>query len=953
MTGGLTALALEQELLGELRRRGVVVWLDAHGTYTPFVDGLSARAKQGEFPFPVVAFRGSFLEIVLALEPYGSGLDNAPLLIHMPAFTEDSIRATPVLELYEPGFRFRKDPKTLVREVARGRVAPDALEQYLAGAGTVDLAAADAWLASQLTHTREGLAALLEQLGPTLVLDALVDVLERRESFLLQRVGSDAEREVLEAWLARQTGMDAAWLRFYGSDPKATPLASVAGALVGWLLSVEYVHDLNRPPFVAELVRLRDLSAPLVKASLALVDHIRGKHTDSYASLADEVELHLHEELPAIRPEDLGKIDTFRKEEQRVLQGAVDALRAGEWEKVRGWAEARNEERSYWLRRDPARRRAWELAREAAALGSMLTARPRPLEGVRSLDAAVERYAATAYEVDRAHRRFEQRQATLLDSQLPHFGDLKEIVRVLRSAYRGWADRLARDFAAACRAAGFLPDATLQQRAVFEQVVQPLATDERVALFLLDAFRYEMATELLAELKAPGTVVDLKARLAELPTITAVGMNALAPVSQGGRLQVSGTFGGFRTGEFTVRTPDDRARAIGLRTGAKQSVLLQLGEVCELEPEKLKRKIASARVVVVHGTEIDDAGEANLGPATFEIFLRQLRTAFAQLQKAGVKSFVFTADHGFLLLDETTQKVPYGSKRDPAQRYVLDEHPRAEQGMVNVSLSALGYDGLAGYLLFREDTAVFATGNAGATFVHGGNSPQERIIPVLTVRRERPLGRTLMAYRVDAERLPDAMGLRRVRVRLRAAHDDAGQLGFVAAPAVSVGMRAPGHPEVRATLKGVSGPGAVEDGTLRLAMDADWTEVFFALEGPSSEAVRLEVYHPDAVEKVAPKPLDGWFDVDWRRGSVEPVAPQPERVLDWSDALPAGGVRAVFEHLAVHGAITETEVTRMLGSPRAFRRFSLDFDEHVRKVPFRIRTEPGSDGKRYVKEGER
>jgi hypothetical protein len=31
-----------------------------------------------------------------------------------------------------------------------------------------------------------------------------------------------------------------------------------------------------------------------------------------------------------------------------------------------------------------------------------------------------------------------------------------------------------------------------------------------------------------------------------------------------------------------------------------------------------------------------------------------------------------------------------------------------------------------GCLLFRDDTAVFATGNLGATFVHGSNSPQER-----------------------------------------------------------------------------------------------------------------------------------------------------------------------------------------------------------------------------------
>ena len=46
----------------------------------------------------VVGFRGSFLDLLFKLEPYGSGLDKQPLLIHMPGFTEQSIRATPVLE---------------------------------------------------------------------------------------------------------------------------------------------------------------------------------------------------------------------------------------------------------------------------------------------------------------------------------------------------------------------------------------------------------------------------------------------------------------------------------------------------------------------------------------------------------------------------------------------------------------------------------------------------------------------------------------------------------------------------------------------------------------------------------------------------------------------------------------------------------------------------------------
>ena len=102
-------------------------------------------------------------------------------------------------------------------------------------------------------------------------------------------------------------------------------------------------------------------------------------------------------------------------------------------------------------------------------------------------------------------------------------------------------------------------------------------------MFLIDAFRFEMATELVEELKGAGTVVDLKPRLAELPTITSVGMNALAPVAQGDRLQVAGVFQGFKTGEFTVKSPRIAPGRWGSRSAGKQAVLLKLAEVCEDE----------------------------------------------------------------------------------------------------------------------------------------------------------------------------------------------------------------------------------------------------------------------------------------------------------------------------------------------------------------------------------
>ena len=89
MTLGPVTQTLEREVASELRRQGILIWLDKDEHYRTFVDGLSTRATAGVFPHPVVSFRGSFLELLLTLEPFGSGLDKAPLLIHQRRITVD------------------------------------------------------------------------------------------------------------------------------------------------------------------------------------------------------------------------------------------------------------------------------------------------------------------------------------------------------------------------------------------------------------------------------------------------------------------------------------------------------------------------------------------------------------------------------------------------------------------------------------------------------------------------------------------------------------------------------------------------------------------------------------------------------------------------------------------------------------------------------------------------
>jgi hypothetical protein len=60
----------------------------------------------------------------------------------------------------------------------------------------------------------------------------------------------------------------------------------------------------------------------------------------------------------------------------------------------------------------------------------------------------------------------------------------------------------------------------------------------------------------------------------------------------------------------------------------------------------------------------------------------------------------------------------------------------------------------------------------------------------------------------------------------------------------------------------------------------------------------------------------------------------------------------VFQHLALHGAVTEAEAAAMLGGARGLRRFTLQFEAFARKAPFGVRIDVVAGVKRYVREGQ-
>ena len=996
MTGPISE-ALAEEVRAFARRHGLVVWLDAAGDYRALADAMAADAADGEPP--LVAYRGSFVEMLLEIEdqPGVDGVDPVPFIVYLPGYNQETVRKTPALELYRAGKRFERALPTLITDAAAGRVPPAEITAFLGGAShggaslhgaaadvdadgreSVTLALADAWLTRHAIRVEGGLAARLEHLPPAMIVDALLDGGDLARE--LDAPGEGAARAA-ELWdhLHRRFGLDPAWRAQVPVAREATS-AYALRVLLGWAQCVEFVHDLKRTPDDPALAPLRALPRATVEACAEVTTHMRSdagaaeaarRRRATYVRVADEFQALTGPEIQSGPPDALGRFDTFREEETRLYGAALDALRDGDPSSAARWAADRLKPDAFWVQRDLARHHAWRLVEAAAALGVGLEATPSPLDGVANVEEAAERYAERGAAVDRAHRRLAQLRVQLRRADFPRAGALRATLEEVSARYRTWADTTARAFNGVCETHGFLPSAARRQRHVFERVVRPLAQGPGaagggpVAYFLVDALRFEMAAALADRLRAEAdTRVDLSPWLCELPSDTKVGMNVLAPVVRDGRLRPHVTrrdgFKGFEAGEFRVHTRETRVRAIGNRLDAPKPPAFEIERLLDRPTRALEKELASAKIVVVVADEIDRVGEKDAGLRVFDSVLRDLFTAWQLLRDAGVKRFVFTSDHGFLLRDRgDDDEIAFGVRGSVAdRRYALYPGAIDRADRLSVSLAALEYEGAEGHLVLPRGTAVFAQKKAHPTFVHGGNSPQERVIPVLTVTHRRPAGADPARHAVDAALRPPKAGLHRLAVRIDLAAGENATLAFGGAKPIPLDLRAPDAPDVTALVVEASGGARLVDGALEVAV-GEPSEICFRLTGKVEQRVHVELAHPRGDDVVrGARPIER-FLVEGPKAAPRKAPARAEPAEEtrlatdegpsWLAEIPHEGHRRVIAHLHAHGLVLESELPAMLGSPRAARRFSPALDALLPLLPFGVIVERTADGNRYLK----
>jgi hypothetical protein len=448
----------------------------------------------------------------------------------------------------------------------------------------------------------------------------------------------------------------------------------------------------------------------------------------------NEIELNLPTICQGI--DDFGDRDTFPFEERASFQQAVAALKADDVDKLR--QVLKRHEGSVWVGRGENQAQ-WTLLKSAASLVQACDDADRQLsEHTGSIEKLVDFYTTTLREVDRCQREFEGAQGDVWETSAA----VESVKKQARAAYRKMVDTVQSVFIKHLDKSGWPLTGRLANASVFDQLIAPLLQESgrRVAVFMIDAMRYELGVELAKQLSSDHQV-DIQVACAQLPTTTPIGMASLLP-GAGSDLSLTRKDNKCipQLGEQALNSVTQRMNVLQKRYGQR---------FAEMDLAKFARKNVkldeTIELLVLRSNEMDNDFETNpeAAPSLISRTFQKIRMATHKLQNLGFQDAFIVTDHGFYLNtalqagDVCTQ--PPGNWVNMHDRMLLGDGTGDASNLV-FSVDHLNIIGDFTQAAFPRAMVAY---RAGQTYFHGGLSLQEAILPVLAVHIRQPEPKTM------------------------------------------------------------------------------------------------------------------------------------------------------------------------------------------------------------------
>lgn len=351
-----------------------------------------------------------------------------------------------------------------------------------------------------------------------------------------------------------------------------------------------------------------------------------------------------------------------------------------------------------------------------------------------SLNEMVKNYISELYKMDRYYRYFYYYLDKLEDAT--RFDKLKDLVEniyaneYLAKVCTNWNDLFSTE----------LESLQIKKQPDFFSRNVNYSKDQLVVI-ISDALRYEVGMTLLEKLQADEKcTATMKTMASTLPSITQYGMAALLPHRS---LELTEDYSVLVDGQKTDTL--EQRQAI-LQKYKPDGICIQYDDIKNMTIADMKVCFAWKPVTYIYHNQIDARGD---NPKTEnEVFdaceeaVKELHNLIRRMTSANKTNFIITSDHGFLYrrrkLTESDKIIPEAENVEAVgRRYLLSQSAITSAGVASIEIGTMMQTSDNRKVTYPVGADVFKTPGSGMNYVHGGCSPQEMLIPLITVKTDK------------------------------------------------------------------------------------------------------------------------------------------------------------------------------------------------------------------------
>ena len=713
----------------QVEERSLVVWYDPGADYR-------AVAERLEIPGTMVArYDGSFLKLRREIDTLLNGLEPPKVVVYAPVEQADTHHALVELEkagvVMQPGqqpFKCNTRLALVARNALKNVIGDDnaAEVEKQVDQGKLTLKDVDA-LGLKGQDITQGVVSIIFGTGNSQEV-ALAFLASAKHDADIGKKSAVAEL----AGLLRAT--------FEAELPDKATLDNLRERLTRHVLLTDLMVGLgDKVPSSLSNIKVAESPAAVAACTtLARSWRLRRDVRESYVAASQKVEQDFSLSKLDFDAKKIVGVETFLAVERALLRHVEGSLLAKATDDLLTLAKSRLA--SFWAEAMPSIQAHWALI---AAIAEVLLEADRVEKSLKKLPTTVPALVKAYAEGDSPW--------CLLDSHHRHMasrwfkfesgdddGSLEKLVLNADRRYTHVGSELARHFVAQFQRAKHPAKGVRRQVDLFDTEVQAKLQEGKTAYVWVDALRFEMARELMEVLKEDFDI-NLEPAIATMPTITEIGMASLLPKA-GQSARVVSVGNGKLAVEIAGTVIKDRKDRISfLKAHAGVSVFdAKLDDLLPKPPKKVRDGILNAELVLVTSQEIDEFGEKDtkLARMLMDTMLDQLRRCVRVLRDAGIKTIIIAADHGHLFAEEVGEDMkidaPGGKTADLHRRVWVGEGGNIDASYMRTSLRSLGVDSDFD-IATPWNFAVFKVAGGNLIYFHGGLSPQELIIPVLTL----------------------------------------------------------------------------------------------------------------------------------------------------------------------------------------------------------------------------